>query len=362
MVFFWVYFVLFLLYGCTVNVLAIDFLRSIAREEGIDFDDTYGKYQLHRFFQWLLGTKTADFMDKHSLFFPFVEVVTALFLAGCAERYGILSIKMFECIVAATIVLMATLIDLEMWIYPERLTFLLIGMGVFFSLIDGILNGWAYTWYRLVGGFLGFGLVYVIRQFSLWIWRKEGFGTGDIALCTGIGLFLGWIPFAVFFFLSPFVGLPLAFGVRAWRKQGQLPTGPYMLPVFLICLLCLGTPRQGFIGVHSQDIDLEMAKRRGTVAGKGVSVMYVIEGFPGAKAGVKAGDVILELNGESISSARELRDIVVGLGPRKRTEVLLLRRGERKTLMVTVGSPPPVMYDMFRIMQILHKLKQWGPT
>lgn len=361
---FWVHFALFLLYGCIVDVFATDFLRGIARELDVDFNVTYGKYRFHRFFRWLISTKTAAFMDNHSLFFPFIEIVTALFLAGCAEKHGILSIRMFECIAAATILLMATLIDLEIWVYPERLTFLLIGMGAFFSLLDGIVNDWSNLLYRLEGGFFGFGLLYLTRQFGLWAWRKEGVGIGDIVMCTGIGLFLGWVPFIVFFFSWPFLGLLYALWVslRMRRYQRVIPTGPSYLPVFLICLLFFGTAGQGFIGIMFQDIDREMAKRRGMVAWKGVSVIDVIEGSPGAMAGVMAGDVILELNGESISSAKELRDMVLRLRPRKHIEALVLRKGERKRLTVTVGSPPPVMYDMFRIMQILQKLKQWGPT
>ncbi len=361
---FWSYFGFFLLYGCVVDVWATQYTIGVARREGFNYDIVYGPYRFHRLLpiKWFLGKKTCVFMDRQSLFFPLIETVTAIFLTLCAEKYGFFSLRMLECMAAATILLTATLIDLGMWIYPEKLSYLLVAIGILFSLLDGTINSWSNFLYRLEGGFFGFGLVYLTRQFGLWIWRREGMGIGDIVMCTGIGLFLGWVPFTVFFFSWPFLGLPYGLWVNLRRRQREIPTGPFYLPVFLICLLFFGTAGQGFLGIFFQDIDLKTPNIYGVAAGERVIVVDVIDSSPGAEADVKAGDIILELNGEPISSAKELRDMVLRLRPRKRIEVLVLRRGERKTLMVMVGSPPLVMYDMFRIMQILQKLKQWGPT
>jgi len=235
----WPIFVFFLLYGCMVDVCATLFVRNYALEEDCDFDSKYQPFRFHQFWllRNLLGKEAVVFMNRRSLFFPFIEIALALFLVKIAHDYGIFSIRMYECIFCVTILIIASEIDIKMWIYPEIFTYMLIIFGLIFAVVNGFFFGWDILIYRLSGGFYGFGLVYIFRQFSLWVFKRDGFGIGDIYMFTGLGLFLGWDMTAVLFFMSPFFGLPIAFIYLIIYKATEIPTGTYYIFPFLICLM-----------------------------------------------------------------------------------------------------------------------------
>ena len=59
----------------------------------------------------------------------------------------------------------------------------------------------------------------------------------------------------------------------------------------------------------------------------GIYVQSVEETAPAARAGMKAGDVILTVNGQSVTSVEELRDILYDTGVGGTVDVVVLRDG-----------------------------------
>ena len=59
---------------------------------------------------------------------------------------------------------------------------------------------------------------------------------------------------------------------------------------------------------------------------------------PAAKAGVKPGDVILDVNGREVSSTDELVQIVQGLEPGTSVPITVLRDKQRQKLTITVAE------------------------
>jgi len=59
---------------------------------------------------------------------------------------------------------------------------------------------------------------------------------------------------------------------------------------------------------------------------------------PAGTAGLLADDYILEVNGETVSSPRQLAERIDGMAPGDRTTLLIWRNGERKQLNVTLGG------------------------
>ena len=59
----------------------------------------------------------------------------------------------------------------------------------------------------------------------------------------------------------------------------------------------------------------------------GIYVQSVEETAPAAQAGLKAGDVILTVNGQSVTSVEELRDILYDTGVGGTVDVVVLRDG-----------------------------------
>lgn len=103
-----------------------------------------------------------------------------------------------------------------------------------------------------------------------------------------------------------------------------------------------GRIRRSYIGVAGQQtpIPRAIARASGTAAGSGVLVASIAEGGPAARAGLQEGDVMVLFNSAPVSGIddlhRQLTDERIG----QRTDITVLRRGQRKTLTITPGELP----------------------
>lgn len=97
----------------------------------------------------------------------------------------------------------------------------------------------------------------------------------------------------------------------------------------------LGGPRT-YLGVHALDISKDLRAHFGASPDRGILVSTVGEDTPASKAGIRAGDVILTVNGEAVTSAGKLRSLIRGAEPGKSTEVEILRNGARQKLFATL--------------------------
>ena len=78
----------------------------------------------------------------------------------------------------------------------------------------------------------------------------------------------------------------------------------------------------------------------GTKDDKGAVVTRVFEDSAAAKAGVKADDIVVELQGEPIATANELMNRIAMHKPGSKVEVVVLREGKRKTISITLDKRP----------------------
>jgi serine protease Do len=99
-----------------------------------------------------------------------------------------------------------------------------------------------------------------------------------------------------------------------------------------------GSVTRGWLGVSIQDLSPELAEYYGIKEKKGVLVAQVFEGDPADKAGIKANDVIVEVDGKSINSSRDLTKTIAKIEVGKMTTVTLLRDGEEKTVNVEIAK------------------------
>jgi serine protease Do len=99
-----------------------------------------------------------------------------------------------------------------------------------------------------------------------------------------------------------------------------------------------GSVTRGWLGVGIQDLSPELAEYYGIKDKKGILVAQVFEGDPADKAGIKANDVIVEVDGNSIHSSRDLTKTIAGLEVGKKTTVTLLRDGKEKTVTVKIAK------------------------
>jgi len=95
--------------------------------------------------------------------------------------------------------------------------------------------------------------------------------------------------------------------------------------------------RRGWLGVKIQSVSEEIAGALSIPENTGALVAAITPDGPAAKGGVKAGDVIMRFDNEDVTSMRSLPRLVARAPIDKTVPVDVLRKGERKTLQVTVG-------------------------
>jgi serine protease Do len=101
-----------------------------------------------------------------------------------------------------------------------------------------------------------------------------------------------------------------------------------------------GETRRGWLGVHVQSVTEDIAHNLGLSEPMGALVASVSPNGPAVTAGIAAGDVILEFDGQTIENMRDLPRAVVGTAIGKDVPVKLLRNGETKELTVKIGRLP----------------------
>ena len=102
-------------------------------------------------------------------------------------------------------------------------------------------------------------------------------------------------------------------------------------------LVEFGETKRGWLGVRIQDVTKEIAEVEKLDKSRGALVASVAENSPSAKAGVKAGDIILEFDGEKINQMKELPMIVARTAVGKKVEVKIWRDKKEIVKIVTLG-------------------------
>ena len=90
-------------------------------------------------------------------------------------------------------------------------------------------------------------------------------------------------------------------------------------------LIEFGETKRGWLGVRIQDVTKEIAEVEKLDKPRGALVASVAENSPSEKAGIKAGDIILEFNGEIINQMKELPAIVARTKVGKNVKVKIWR-------------------------------------
>ena len=98
---------------------------------------------------------------------------------------------------------------------------------------------------------------------------------------------------------------------------------------------------QAYLGVSGQTIDSSMASQFDMPSG--VYVQQVIKSSPAQKAGISAGDVIVSIDGSSVSTMDGLKEKISNLKAGKKVKIVVKRQNqmgtyEKKTLTVTLGK------------------------
>ena len=103
-------------------------------------------------------------------------------------------------------------------------------------------------------------------------------------------------------------------------------------------ILTNGKVQRGKIGVVIQEVNQALAESFGLNKPAGALVSSVEKGGPAAKAGLEPGDVILGINGKTVTNTGDLPAAVAVMSPGETARLEVWRKGASRTIEVKVGS------------------------
>lgn len=99
-----------------------------------------------------------------------------------------------------------------------------------------------------------------------------------------------------------------------------------------------GKVTRGYLGVRFQPLTADLAKSFGLESDKGALIASVEKDSPAEKAGLKAGDVIVEYDGRQITEGSELPRYVAATPINKKVRIIIYRDGAKQDLELVVGK------------------------
>lgn len=101
-----------------------------------------------------------------------------------------------------------------------------------------------------------------------------------------------------------------------------------------------GDIQRGWLGVKIEPVTQDVADSLGLSEAAGALVNEPQSGSPGEKAGIKVGDVITAVNGETVKGPKELARLIGSMDPGKTVDVSIWRDGKLITVKLTLGTLP----------------------
>jgi serine protease Do len=99
-----------------------------------------------------------------------------------------------------------------------------------------------------------------------------------------------------------------------------------------------GKVTRGYLGVRFQPLTADLAKSFGLESEKGALIANVEKDTPAERAGLKAGDVILEFDGKPVNEGNELPRYVAVTPVDKKVTVVIFREGKKQDVSVVIGK------------------------
>jgi leader peptidase (prepilin peptidase)/N-methyltransferase len=179
----------------------------------------------------LIEGKCRKCKKKISFQYPLVELLSILTFVIIYFFYGITFTTILLIALSLTF-LIIFFIDLKHFIIPNNLTYPMMILG-FVKSFDPNLNSLFPNYVNsLIGGFFGYGIIWLIIFFYKVLRNKEGMGLGDAKLLAVIGFWFGWISVPFILFSSSVVALisvmPSLLN-KSKKFSSEIPFGPFII-------------------------------------------------------------------------------------------------------------------------------------
>lgn len=118
-----------------------------------------------------------------------------------------------------------------------------------------------------------------------------------------------------------------------------------------------GKVERGVLGVTIQDLTPKIAKSMDLDVTHGAVISQVMPGSGADKAGLKAGDVVTAVNGETIKNYQEMRNRIGLLRVGDKVKITYIRDGDTDTVTATIGKAADVSTEAGTLNKLLNGAK-----
>jgi serine protease DegQ len=131
------------------------------------------------------------------------------------------------------------------------------------------------------------------------------------------------------------------------RSGGSMGIG-FAIPVTLARqvmeqIISQGDVTRGWIGIEAQDITPELAESFKLTRTQGSLIAGVLRNSPADKAGLRAGDVLLEIEGKEVTDSGSMLNLIAVLKPNQKAVLKIARAEKTLNVSIIVGKRPKPM-------------------
>lgn len=170
------------------------------------------------------GGKCRRCQKKISWFHPIYEFMSGILFALCYHIFG-LSLELILALTFISVLLILIVSDYYYLVIPDPI--LIIGV-ILLGIEIAIIHSPQYLFNALISGVMAFAIMYAIKKFGDFIFKKESMGGGDIKLLFLFGMVLGLPLSIISIFLASFIALPISLIILYKKGTNIIPFGPFL--------------------------------------------------------------------------------------------------------------------------------------
>lgn len=177
--------------------------------------------------------KCKNCKEKIGLFYPIFELITGLLFAISLKIFG-LTPNLLLILTFISMLIIITISDIKYMIIPDSI---LLFFSILILIEIYIFKGFNEVLSSITNGIISFIIMYLIKKFGDFLFKKESMGGGDIKLMFVIGLFTSYKNALLTIFIGSLIGLPISFISIKKNTNHILPFGPLLSSAATIIVL-----------------------------------------------------------------------------------------------------------------------------
>ena len=177
--------------------------------------------------------KCKNCKEKIGLFYPIFELITGLLFAISLKIFG-LTPNLLLILTFISMLIIITISDIKYMIIPDSI---LLFFSILILIEIYIFKGFNEVLSSITNGIISFIIMYLIKKFGDFLFKKESMGGGDIKLMFVIGLFKSYKNALLTIFIGSLIGLPISLISIKKNTNHILPFGPLLSSAATIIVL-----------------------------------------------------------------------------------------------------------------------------